>query len=246
MKLFIVTGSGGGFGSAILRQINKLHPKSVIVACSRSKDKIDEITSQLKNSEVRFCCSDFSESAKISSVCENIIKVAEGSFIEVYLINNHGIINDVSKPLATEDNPEDLSLNLNVNVISFQVLTSLFLNSFEGATKTVINISSLAAIKPFPSMGLYAAGKATRHMLYKVLAAENPDLNVLNYSPGPMETGMTEGIEDRSCNAEVAEIFATMKAERTWVDCDLSAEKMFKVLTEKDYKSGDQIDFYDL
>ena len=39
-------------------------------------------------------------------------------------------------------------------------------------SKTVINISSLAALQPFVTWGNYCAGKAARDALFKVLALE--------------------------------------------------------------------------
>ena len=38
--------------------------------------------------------------------------------------------------------------------------------------KTIINISSLAALQPFVTWGNYCAGKAARDTLFKVLALE--------------------------------------------------------------------------
>ena len=37
---------------------------------------------------------------------------------------------------------------------------------------TIINISSLCGIQPFPTLGHYCSVKAARDMLFKVLAAE--------------------------------------------------------------------------
>ena len=41
-----------------------------------------------------------------------------------------------------------------------------------GAPSTIVNISSLAAVQPFATWGLYCAGKAARDMTSQVLAAE--------------------------------------------------------------------------
>ena len=42
-------------------------------------------------------------------------------------------------------------------------------------SKTVINISSLAALQPFVTWGNYCAGKAARDALFKVLALEESE-----------------------------------------------------------------------
>lgn len=54
----------------------------------------------------------------------------------------------------------------------------------------IVNISSLCAVQPFKSWGLYCAGKAARDMLFKVLADEEPNILVLNYAPGPLDNEM--------------------------------------------------------
>lgn len=57
-----------------------------------------------------------------------------------------------------------------------------------GLRRTVVNISSLCALKPFPSWVLYCTGKAARDMMFRVLAEEEPDVRVLNYAPGECPT----------------------------------------------------------
>lgn len=47
-----------------------------------------------------------------------------------------------------------------------------FIFYFLIVSKTVINISSLAALQPFVTWGNYCAGKAARDALFKVLALE--------------------------------------------------------------------------
>ena len=37
---------------------------------------------------------------------------------------------------------------------------------------------------------LYDPGKAARDMLFRTMALEEPDLRVLNYAPGPLDTDM--------------------------------------------------------
>ena len=60
-------------------------------------------------------------------------------------------------------------------------------------TVKIINITSLCAVEPFKSWGLYCTSKAGRDMLFRVLAAEDPDVRVVSYSPGPLDTGMQVG-----------------------------------------------------
>ena len=49
-------------------------------------------------------------------------------------------------------------------------ITCIFLEVAKGITDKIhiVNISSLAAISPIPSWGLYCSGKAARDMYFKV------------------------------------------------------------------------------
>ncbi|CAA9993601.1 unnamed protein product, partial [Nesidiocoris tenuis] len=72
-----------------------------------------------------------------------------------------------------------------LNLYSMTTLTSAFLGVFGSSAvpKTIVNITSLAAVVPFKGLGYYCVGKASREMYLKVLAEENPDLRILSYSP---------------------------------------------------------------
>lgn len=76
---------------------------------------------------------------------------------------------------------------LSLNVSSCLCLTASVLQAFPqrpGVQRTVVNVSSLCAQQPYSSWVLYCTGKAARDMMFRVLAAEEPELRVLNYAPG--------------------------------------------------------------
>ncbi|KAA0196152.1 Sepiapterin reductase [Fasciolopsis buskii] len=82
-----------------------------------------------------------------------------------------------------------------VNLTAPMVLTSLFLQHFAPFNVAhhptmVLNISSLAAVQPFPHMSDYCTGKAARQMYLQNLAVDRPSVAVFNYSPGPLNTDM--------------------------------------------------------
>lgn len=85
---------------------------------------------------------------------------------------------------------------MSLNVSSCLCLTASVLQAFPqraGVQRTVVNVSSLCAQQPFSSWVLYCTGKAARDMMFRVLAAEEPELRVLNYAPG--EDHLGEGAE---------------------------------------------------
>ena len=52
------------------------------------------------------------------------------------------------------------------------VCSTQFLQVFKGLSCGVVNVSSLAALEPLPSLSLYCTGKAARDMMHRVLAKE--------------------------------------------------------------------------
>jgi NAD(P)-dependent dehydrogenase (short-subunit alcohol dehydrogenase family) len=54
----------------------------------------------------------------------------------------------------------------------------------------IVNVTSDAAVEPYPGWGGYGAGKAALEQLTAVLAEENPQLRVYRVDPGDMRTQM--------------------------------------------------------
>lgn len=82
---------------------------------------------------------------------------------------------------------DEVDSYLSLNVSSALSLTAGLLQVFprrQGLRRCVVNVSSLCALQPLPSWVLYCTGKAARAMMFRVLAEEESDLRVLNYSPG--------------------------------------------------------------
>ncbi len=55
---------------------------------------------------------------------------------------------------------------------------------------TIVNISSDAAVEPYPGWGGYGSSKAALEQLTAILAAEQPELRVYAVDPGDMRTEM--------------------------------------------------------
>jgi sepiapterin reductase len=104
------------------------------------------------------------------------------------LVNNSGSLGEL-KPVRELTSLASISSVVTLNVTSVIWLTSLFLRSLRAgaivggasgpplahssaATSHIVNVSSLCAVKAFPSQSLYCAGKAARDMLHAVVADE--------------------------------------------------------------------------
>ncbi|XP_020379539.2 sepiapterin reductase [Rhincodon typus] len=135
-----------------------------------------------------------------------------------------------------------------LNFTSCMCLTAALLKAFpkrENFHRTVVNISSLCAIQPFKSWSLYCSGKAAREMMFKVLAAEEPDVRVLNYAPGPLDTDMQKQARSETADPELRQTFLTMHQEGQLIDCHDSSRKLVNILIRDDFPSGAHLDYYD-
>jgi hypothetical protein len=75
-------------------------------------------------------------------------------------------------------------------VLAPLALTQLVTGDLLAAGGTVINVSSDAAVEPYPGWGGYGASKAALEHASRILAVERPDRRVLVVDPGDMRTEM--------------------------------------------------------
>ena len=143
---------------------------------------------------------------------------------------------------------------IDLNITSCVWLTTIFLRYAQEsncAEAVVVNISSLAALQPFASMGIYSIGKAARDMLHRVVAEENKDgtlqVRTLNYAPGPMDTRLQDEMRSSpNMNESIKSFFNDMAEKNTWVNIDDSAQKLATLIWDDKFISGSHIDFYEV
>uniref|UniRef100_A0A4W6DH82 Sepiapterin reductase n=1 Tax=Lates calcarifer TaxID=8187 RepID=A0A4W6DH82_LATCA len=251
--LCIITGASRGFGQTIARNMSRLvKPGSVLVLVARSGDDLRALQAELAESEagrvglvVECVVADLGQPDGL----EAVVRRSQESFSEdldhIILVNNAASLGDVSRYVKSFTNMAEVDSYLSLNVTSSLCLTASILQAFPqcpGLRRTVINITSLCALQPFRSWVLYCTGKAAREMIFRVLAEEEPDLRVLNYSPG----------EERSLHSSLAtdptirKSFSDMFAQGQLLTCEESCAKLMKVLLDDNYTSGAHIDIYDL
>lgn len=190
----------------------------------------------------------------------------DGSWRRAVLVNNAasagpvGLLRDdaAGGAGALAANLQALSATLAFNVASPWALGALFAAELRrrggGAQGTVVNVSSLAAVAPFATMGAYSVCKAARDMLHRVLAEEEQAgagagyaLRTLNYAPGPMDTALqAEFRASPGLFGATRDFFSDMAARGTWVDQDESARVCAGLVVGGGFASGAHVDYYDL
>lgn len=186
-----------------------------------------------------------------------------------WLINNAGSLGPLG-PASSMPSMKELRSAIDLNITSSIWLSSQFTKTFltssssEKETKSplvrIINISSLCAIEPFPTMSTYCAGKAGIDMFHSVLAKEHSfnkadedeqkrkqNFKVLNYAPGPCDTQMTDDLAECSVLDEgLHSYYATSKQENKLVRPEDTAKKLVHLLCMDEFESGSHVDYFDV
>lgn len=105
------------------------------------------------------------------------------------VVNNAGDLGPSPLPALLDFPLEALETLLRTNVVApLGVLQAVRNELLSGAA--VVNITSDAAVEPYPGWGGYGASKAALEQLSAVLAVENPSLRVYQVDPDDMRTAM--------------------------------------------------------
>lgn len=253
--LVFITGASKGLGRAVALELAKLAAKnSVFILIARSKTDLEETRSQVmkinNTIDSQIYPLDLSKATEtdyeqmFSSVITSNFEL--NSFNVALFIHNAGSVGDLNVLTALSD-LKTWREYFDFNLFSVTILTSLFYNKLKVIPKKVlVNITSLLGRKPFKTMGLYGVGKAARDFYFKVLAEENPELVILSYSPGPVDTDMFHGVISNTNDTEIKKQFNDILEKKQLLSADKTMNKMLGLLQKGDFKSGDVVDYYDL
>ena len=164
----LITGASAGIGAELAREFAKHGHRLTLVA--RRRDRLQQLAAELEREhcvDVKLVVQDLAKPAGPSAVVKAAL--ADGEAIGI-LVNNAGVI-DVG-PFAASATDKIVGL-VNLNVRALTELTSLLLTPMvERGFGRVLNVASLAAFQPVPSMAAYAASKAYVLSFNEALAEE--------------------------------------------------------------------------
>lgn len=226
-SLYIITGCSKGLGKALTDLATQI-PAAFVVGISRTAGEDRENFLHLSL--------DLSD---IDHVIENLDKVfPSGEFQRLVLINNAGWIGEIA-PLGKLD-PVGIQKIQNINLISPALLVNEFVKRYGSVKgdKTVINISSGAAVKVIDGWSGYCSSKAGLNQLTQV-AQEESDLKELGVkyyalSPGIIDTDMQGDIRETSLeDFSKGDSFRAYKKEGDLSTPEETAGKIFYLIENK-------------
>jgi NAD(P)-dependent dehydrogenase (short-subunit alcohol dehydrogenase family) len=103
------------------------------------------------------------------------------------LVNNASVLGPSPQPQLSAYPLVELEAVYRVNVLAPLALIQLA-SPHMTAGACVVNVTSDAAVEPYPGWGGYGSSKAALEQLTAVLGAENPELRVYAVDPGDMRT----------------------------------------------------------
>jgi NAD(P)-dependent dehydrogenase (short-subunit alcohol dehydrogenase family) len=136
------------------------------------------------------------------------------------LVNNASVLGPSPQPQLADYPVEVLEHVYRVNVVAPLALAQLAIPRLPAGGR-IVNVTSDAAVEPYPGWGGYGSSKAALEQLTAILAAEHPSLRIYAVDPGDMRTRMHqdafpgEDISDRPEPAEsVPGLLALIEGDR--------------------------------
>jgi NADP-dependent 3-hydroxy acid dehydrogenase YdfG len=174
MPTALITGAGGGLGSAIA---TALAPTHTLLLAGRPSDRLDAVAAELGATTWPLDLTD-SESIEASSEVLAELDV---------LVHNAG----VSYPgRVAESTIDEWRQTMEINVIGAVALTVALLPALRAAGGHVVFINSGAGINASPGMASYSASKFALRSFADSLRADEPAVRVTSVHPGRFASDM--------------------------------------------------------
>lgn len=187
MKVAIISGGSRGIGAAL---------------CESYRERGYEVVEFSRSAPNPFSVrADFAEPlAAAAAVSEKLASFQGQPLEEIVVVSNAGVVTPVG-PVARKEFAEAVA-NVNVNVASGILFVSAAIRQFQEVPcrKTVVAVSSGAALREFAGWSLYCAGKAAMDHFMRCVAVEQGmerhPFQAIMIEPGIVDTEMQASIRE--------------------------------------------------
>lgn len=184
----LITGGTSGLGLALVREFAAR--RATVAFIARRRANVDRIAAQ--NPGVHGIVGDISRKDDIHPLALQALARLGG--VDV-LVNNASSLGPTPLALLGDTECEDFEAALATNVLGPFRLTKALLGALTASAResggvVVLNVSSDAAVNPYPTWGAYGASKAALHHMSRIWNEEFVEDHVrfLSVDPGDMDT----------------------------------------------------------
>lgn len=235
-QILIITGGSKGIGRGI---IEAYLAKGVrVFSIARS---VDAELSAKGATQISF---DLTKTEQVEQQLEAIFELLNADEIaKITLVNNAGTLGEIAPLEKLEAKVIEQVFKLNTVVPYICSAAFIRLTREISAEKSILNITSGAALKPYYGWSTYCGSKAALNMLTQNLALEQQDLTngvkVLAIAPGVVDTDMQAQIRksDKDDFKEV-ERFVALKADGGLNNAAAVGESIYQMDQDKTIASG--------
>jgi len=191
-KVALVTGASRGIGEAVARCYARAGAKVALV--SRKQDALDEVAEKIHSAggEALPVACHTGDAERVQEVFERVAETWGGVDI---LVNNAGTNPHFGPLLTAERSHWDKTLEVNLEGY-FWTVRAAVPSMRERGGGTIVNVASIAALTPFPGLGIYGASKAAVLLITRQLASEliGDGIRVNAIAPGLIKTRFSEAL----------------------------------------------------
>lgn len=178
MPSAMITGAGGGLGSALAEA---LAPTHTLFLAGRPSSRLDEVATRFGATTWPI---DLADTDAIPAVVEPIVELD-------VLIHNAGV---AFPGRVAQSTVEQWRETMEVNVVGAVALTLALLAALRAVGGHVVFINSGAGINASPGLASYTASKFGLRGFADSLRNDEPSLRVTSVHPGRIATEMQEGL----------------------------------------------------
>ena len=203
-KVAVVTGGSRGIGEAIAMALAEYGAK--IVLSSRKIEGLNAVRDRIEAAGGEATCipAHMGKPESLQAVVDGAVE-AYGS---LDILVNNAATNPIFGPImdTTDEGAWDQIMNVNARGVFFLTKAAARVMMEKGAG-VVINVSSEAAVKPTPFLGIYSVSKAALDMITKSFALElgGQGIRVNGIAPGLVKTHFSKTLWANDAIRQVAE-----------------------------------------
>ncbi|MEU1545526.1 SDR family oxidoreductase [Nocardia sp. NPDC005745] len=229
-KTAIVTGASRGIGLGIAQRL--VDEGASVVITARKQDALDEAVEALGGPDRALAVAGRADD--VEHQAETVARAIDTFGSADLLVNNTGI-NPAFGPMV------DLPLEVARKIVEVNCLAALswvqqtyraWMKDFGGA---IVNVSSVAGVKPAPGIGFYGSSKAMLTHITQELAVElGPKIRVNAVAPAVVKTKFATALYD----GREDEVAAAYPLERLGVPEDIGSVVAFLLSDDASWMTG--------